>query len=51
MVPLDGPRVTFEHCLELMPLLDGMWKVTATDVCTIDDVAIAGTLDVFLFGL
>lgn len=33
VVPLDGARVTLEHCLELMPLLEGLWKVR-TAVCT-----------------
>ncbi|CAM9247615.1 unnamed protein product [Scytosiphon promiscuus] len=27
VVPLEGARVTLEHCLELMPLLEGLWKV------------------------
>ena len=27
VVPLDGAKVTLEHCLELMPLLEGLWKV------------------------
>lgn len=27
VVPLDGARITLEHCLELMPLLEDLWKV------------------------
>lgn len=27
VVPIDGAKVTLEHCLELMPLLEGLWKV------------------------
>lgn len=27
VMPLDGTRVTLDHCLELMPLLEGLWKV------------------------
>ncbi|CBN74909.1 katanin p80 subunit [Ectocarpus siliculosus] len=29
VVPLDGTRVTLDHCLELMPLLEGLWKLDA----------------------
>eukprot|EP00752_Nemacystus_decipiens_P010922 g9706.t1 len=32
VVPLDGAKVTLEHCLELMPLLEGLWKLDA-DSC------------------
>ncbi|CAN0122144.1 unnamed protein product, partial [Ectocarpus fasciculatus] len=32
VVPLDGARVTLDHCLELMPLLEGLWKLDA-DSC------------------
>ncbi|CAM9504852.1 unnamed protein product, partial [Hapterophycus canaliculatus] len=32
VVPLEGARVTLEHCLELMPLLEGFWKLDA-DSC------------------
>ncbi|CAB1105812.1 unnamed protein product [Ectocarpus sp. CCAP 1310/34] len=33
VVPLDGTRVTLDHCLELMPLLEGLWKVAETPAC------------------
>ncbi|CAM9719046.1 unnamed protein product [Ectocarpus sp. 12 AP-2014] len=29
VVPLDGAWVTLDHCLELMPLLEGLWKLDA----------------------
>lgn len=30
VVPLEGARVTLEHCLELMPLLEDLWKVSVS---------------------
>lgn len=37
VVPLDGARVTLDHCLELMPLLEGLWKVVETPALALDD--------------